>query len=381
MAGRNAQQQLLNERLPSLLRDIYEGKVLIPDVPHERWDDERRLQLVERIYRGLPIGSITVWRTSQRLEHRRAIDSTPLLSRDEGMTRDYLVDGIGVVMTLFEEMGPAFWKGDKSSQRQPSLPVEPERFYVAFDLQSQTFRLMQAINTPGATELALWQIFDAETQHALSAKLSSLMDGEALANRLSRFVGTFFDFTLPAITVVSEDAESARLLLSSLRVQPLWREPSREPTSWYCDVCREAIRHPSEGWVEWLERTENGQRFIGGLRLVHQADASPRRQGCQYSQDEELERDRSTFSERDLKFFLGTDGLTYLLSFMSRGFPKEEVIEMIKRLHTPGYERARFHASTAVGHQVIMPNLPPRFYWQEEIAEVLRWADAHGEEP
>lgn len=225
-------------------------------------------------------------------------------------------------------------------------------------------------------------LFEIEAQHVISSRLRSLPGGEQLANRLSRFVGTFFDFTLPVITFVSENAEALRLILPSLQRQPPRSEQALRTIRWYCDACGQSIRHSSEGWVEWLVRTEEGQRFGRGLRLVHHRPASPRPQGCQYNSREEFQRDRSTLADMGLDFFLGADGLTHLLAFfVDYHFPTAQVVELIKRLHTPGYERARFHAQAAAAEGIIEPNLPTGFYWQDEIAEVLEWADAQGRKP
>jgi hypothetical protein len=382
MTGHSAQQQVLVERLPSLLRDIYEGKLLLPEVPHERWDDERRLRLFERIFRGVPLGSVTVWRTSLRLGRRRDLNFVPLLDRGTGVSQDYLVDGLGGVVTLFEELGPAFWLGDKSRQRRPYILPDTAPPFVAFELQTQTFRLIQRSDSLRPTELALYDVFEAEAQHVLASKLRSLPGGEALANRMSRFVGIFFDFTLPVLTFVSEDAESARLILRSLQAQPPGPEQALKTSRWYCDVCEQVIRHPSEGWVEWLVRREGMQLFGKGLRLVHLRFASPRPQGCQYNSDEEFQRDGSTIADMGLDAFQGPDGLNHLLSLLSEhNLPKEQVIEMIKRLHIPGYERARFHAQAATAAGIIEPNLPLGFYWQDEIATVIEWADKQGRTP
>ena len=51
--------------------------------------------------------------------------------------------------------------------------------------------------------------------------------------------------------------------------------------------------------------------------------------------------------------------------------PKEDVLEMIKRLHIPGYEAARGHFDEAISEGYFEPNTPEGYYHQSEIEATL----------
>lgn len=147
-----------------------------------------------------------------------------------------------------------------------------------------------------------------------------------------------------------------------------------KPT-WICDSCGESIDDISHGWVEWLTRQESG-KFLGrGLRLVHHCSAhDPLDTRCQYNQHAEYELDGSTVSDLPLKDFVGTDGLILLLSLIAgEEVPTDQVLEMIKRLHVPGYEHARFHFEDAIADGVFAPNRSPGYYTTRDISEVLKY--------
>jgi hypothetical protein len=146
-----------------------------------------------------------------------------------------------------------------------------------------------------------------------------------------------------------------------------------QTTSWICDSCGEIIDRIEDGWVEWIHYVD--RRKIGrGLRLVHHQPASPRKDGCQY--DTAHLHDKEGLSDDGLESFVGPDGLMRLLSKLAEGsLPQESVIDMIQRIHIPGYEAARRHFQTAIGEDVIEPNLPKGFYWQSQIAAVIKWAE------
>jgi hypothetical protein len=143
---------------------------------------------------------------------------------------------------------------------------------------------------------------------------------------------------------------------------------------WLCDTCNELILREDDGWIEWLMYRDADGSYsysLGSLRLVHHCSASPRGEypGCQYTGgalDDHLHR------------FLGPDGLMELLSFIERGFDVEEVMEMIKRLHLPGYEHARFYLEEAACCGASEPCIPEGFPYGREIAATLAYMDEKG---
>ncbi|MEK7951643.1 hypothetical protein [Luteolibacter soli] len=124
--------------------------------------------------------------------------------------------------------------------------------------------------------------------------------------------------------------------------------PPRKASTWICDSCREEIATIEEGWVEWLVRRV-GDTWMGhGLRLVHHHSHSPASK-CQYPQQAKHRPDDSVLLDLPLKSLLGPDGLMELLRMLAQGeLPQAEVIEMIKRLHIPGYEHARLDSTPAL---------------------------------
>jgi len=70
-----------------------------------------------------------------------------------------------------------------------------------------------------------------------------------------------------------------------------------------------------------------------------------------------------------------------LLKMLRDGLPGNDIVEMIKRLHVPGYERARLHAGDARSEGAFEPSLPEGFYLQDEIESILEWANENEREP
>ena len=78
--------------------------------------------------------------------------------------------------------------------------------------------------------------------------------------------------------------------------------------------------------------------------------------------------------DEGLPDFLGSDGLMKLLSFIADDHVESsEVLEMLKRLNIPGYERARMHFEEAISEGVFEPNTTPGYHWQSDIEAVNKW--------
>jgi hypothetical protein len=152
-------------------------------------------------------------------------------------------------------------------------------------------------------------------------------------------------------------------------------ESMKADITWICDTCGELIEEKGKGWVEWLViRKDKADKPQGrGLRLVHHGSASPHGR-CQYDGSVEYRRDGGLLHDVPLQDFLGPDGLMRLLSLLAKGeLPKDEVLEMIKRLHIPGYEHARKHFRRAIAEGVFEPNTMKGYYWQRDIEAVLEF--------
>ena len=148
---------------------------------------------------------------------------------------------------------------------------------------------------------------------------------------------------------------------------------------WQCDNCSELIRSYKTGRVEWLCDSEDR---ISGLRLVHSRASNPGSltpYGCEYDPREEFRKNGSLVEGLSLGAFAGADGLVLMLSKLALPeYPTEQLIELVKRIHIPGYEEARDLFQRAISEQVLVPAIGPGYYLQSEILGVLRGGSGRG---
>lgn len=104
--------------------------------------------------------------------------------------------------------------------------------------------------------------------------------------------------------------------------------------TWYCDVCQGKIEDVKRGYVIW-KSTGSGYR---SFKIIHQGK-------CDLN---------SHPASAALEDFIGSRGLTYLLSFLTQGplltrsrsgTPSiedfDEFTDLVRRVQTPYYEEAR----------------------------------------
>lgn len=144
--------------------------------------------------------------------------------------------------------------------------------------------------------------------------------------------------------------------------------------TWRCDTCGETIDSAEHGWVEWKAVDTGGQFRKVGFRLVHSFPNGRGDGGCMYN-DRHFASNES-LSDLPLDSFLGPDGLMQLLEYTSDNpASADELLEMIKRLHIPGYEQARRHFEAAIRNGVFERNTKPGFHYQSDIEATNRWAE------
>jgi len=161
---------------------------------------------------------------------------------------------------------------------------------------------------------------------------------------------------------------------------------------WICDRCGEPIKRAIDGWVQWRtseaesrERKRNGQLPFGrDLQLVHHWSASTRpkdlgcgQHGCQFKEEDPS----FVVKGLPLQYFLGADGLMNLLEYIAEEeIDRSEILEMIKRMHIPGYEHAHLYFEEAISEGIFEPNTFPGYYSQSNIEAVNNWRKTQEED-
>ena len=193
-------------RLSELLQEVRDGTIQIPEFQRGYvWSDDDRLRLMDSIWQGIPIGSLLVWRTKsdKGIRVRTQIGPCHLPVAAEGNIRNYLVDGLQRVTTLYAALMPL----PDGVERD----AEGRRWPIYFDLdpkpdQDLRFCLRHGHQDVPPTWMPLSFLLDDElffkfrTQLAETGRKSLLAEARRLESR-------FRDYVIPVVPLVSDDQE------------------------------------------------------------------------------------------------------------------------------------------------------------------------------
>lgn len=193
-------------RLYTFLQWVRDGQLYIPDFqrPFE-WDDQRRLDLLDSVSRGLPIGAFMVWRTlNDDLATYPNIGPFRLPLPPKGEARSYLIDGHQRLTTLFAALEPIEPEALEQIQREAGR--WPVFFDLAKDEQDPSFVLASRRRgfEPPLTWLPTNELFSSKAlwrrQRALEAA-----GHERLAERTEELANAFKDYIIPVLPLVTDD--------------------------------------------------------------------------------------------------------------------------------------------------------------------------------
>lgn len=206
-------------RLPQLLQEIRKGEIRIPRFQRPFvWTPEQRLLLFDSIYRGMPIGSILVWRTGEHdLQSYSHLGHLPLTaSRDEDSSdgvKQYLLDGHQRLTTLYSTLGQGLRdeEGDPSASEVTIVGQddgEADSWIVYFDLENRGFELhTRQSSEPPQTWLPLSILFNPFQLYEFQKHLLEADVSETLVHRAEALASTFKDYNIPMVPIVTDDLD------------------------------------------------------------------------------------------------------------------------------------------------------------------------------
>jgi hypothetical protein len=208
MSGPSYVKQPTIQRLPNQFEEIRNGHLLIPRFQRPFvWTDQQRLALLDSVYKGMPIGSILVWRTYQhKLECYDRLGPLEVATQPPSDTevKQYLLDGHQRLTTLYvafhskyQTVSDADTESDEDSRQWP----------ICFDLENKVFKLYPRNGKLPQTWVPLSILFDYSRLFPFLRQLHELANGQELGTRAEGLASIFKDYSIAVVPIVTEDLE------------------------------------------------------------------------------------------------------------------------------------------------------------------------------
>lgn len=202
-------------RLSKLLMEVKRGEILIPRFQRPFvWTDDQRIQLMESIYSGFPIGSLLVWRTqTHKLATYDHLGPLRMPAPPSGeATRQYLLDGHQRLVTLFVALGPGLYSSEGQAPEWALDGTREKRPWpLYFDLKEGGFRQQDLLGweAPPSHWLPIDKLFDSFALVDIKEQLKEEGFDRATINRVDALAETFRDYVVPILPIATEDIGQA----------------------------------------------------------------------------------------------------------------------------------------------------------------------------
>lgn len=192
-------------RIPTLLKQVRSGEIRVARFQRPFvWRDEQRLDLLDSVYKGMPIGSLLTWRTEKhKLNCYDKIGPFKVSTGTEPSVNQYLLDGYQRLTTLYATLGAGVGK-----QVDQLDSVDRDiRWPIYYDLKEETLKLGPQRAEPPIHWLDLSIILNTRDFLDYQRKLSETTQEEGLLDRAEEIVELFKDYQIPMVPMVTEDLE------------------------------------------------------------------------------------------------------------------------------------------------------------------------------
>lgn len=196
--------------IAALLEAVREGSLRIARFQRRfSWSDRQRVDLLDSIYRGYPIGTLMVWRTRDNLlacEERVAGLPVP---GDEALrsapVKEYVLDGLQRISTLYGALGPALLSEPPDAAHAKAWEVyfdlDKETFLASGDLEEEPEEVRRSV-LPLSVILNTTRFLDALESHRADGRPERIAKAEKLLRQIN-------GYQIPILPLITERIDDA----------------------------------------------------------------------------------------------------------------------------------------------------------------------------
>jgi hypothetical protein len=196
--------------LPVLIEDARNGNMLIPRFQRGFvWKSKDVTELLDSISKGIPIGSLLVWRTTQFLATFPKVGGVEVPLPTEGNSpKQYLLDGQQRVSSLVAAFSPPREKGGATKENSQLEPGS-----IVYDLEAEVFMTRTAFTRKKSQQtpepLPLHLLFSSGDYLEFLRKNYKKASQRKLTERADKLVQRFRESSIPVVPIITDDLSLA----------------------------------------------------------------------------------------------------------------------------------------------------------------------------
>jgi hypothetical protein len=170
--------------IKDIITDIDRGEIKVPKFQRPFvWQSSQALELIDSIARGYPVGSLLLWRTSEKLKAERNIGQFKLPDTDEMTPTKYVLDGQQRLTVIYASLG---------------ANIAGAGFNPYYDLSKQRF-VQSGGRTMGKHFFPLRLTYRTTELLNFRTALQGEADNEVLQDRLDALISALTGYRVPVV--------------------------------------------------------------------------------------------------------------------------------------------------------------------------------------
>nr|VFK26795.1 MAG: hypothetical protein BECKMB1821I_GA0114274_1001125 [Candidatus Kentron sp. MB]VFK74633.1 MAG: hypothetical protein BECKMB1821H_GA0114242_100752 [Candidatus Kentron sp. MB] len=196
-----------SQKIDNIINRIDEGDIKIPAFQRGYvWKQEQIIDLLDSIVAKYPIGSVLLWRTSERLKSTRNIAGYKIPDREESYPVNYTLDGQQRLASLYGVFSQQVEQEEDVSGYNPNRDI----FEICYDFREKKFLDKNSVRNPGncvhlRNLLDITALFPAlselDTQHLKSAKT---------------LYSQFLNYEIPVVTIENRSRDDVAIIFERI---------------------------------------------------------------------------------------------------------------------------------------------------------------------
>jgi hypothetical protein len=197
--------------LRTIFQEIKQGGMLIPDFQRPFvWHDEQRLNLLDSIAKGYPIGSLLLWKTvSHTIKTKFTIGPYTITDRESTNGNNYIIDGHQRLATLLGALLPP----SPMINLEPNIQHIPNKedgiqWMIAIEIKEEEvkFIIPNKNHIDKKNIYPAWILMNNHYIYKAQKKLWDL-DMHKEADALERLSNQFKDYLIPIMPMITDDLD------------------------------------------------------------------------------------------------------------------------------------------------------------------------------